>query len=649
MQDLAPDATYEAPRAGARQLLKPRQSAVKTYARVLAYAWHYKLRLAVSVLFAVAVAGSLTSMLLAALTVLKLLYLDEPTVMAEVGKYAAVGQEWADKSFVTRWIVPENAQARAAALVLDMRANRAFALALLAGVVLALAAIGGAARFVQEYFAGSIGAGISVRLGEDMFTNIMKMPISFYEQHSTGEILARFTNDIFMVNRGLANTFVKLFREPFKLVFFLSVALSMDWQLTLIVLLVLPAVAYVIVTVGRKVKKSVRRSLQKIASTATVAAEAVRGIMVVKAYNMEEYETSRIKTELAKLRRYLIRMVRYDAAIEPATEFLLVVGLLMFMLLANRRIEAGRVDVVDVAVLLGALVMMVDPLRKLSSVNNMIQSSVASAERVFEFIDAKSDIIEAHDAVPLPPLKNTLRFDNVHFTYNGKDQVLRGVSFEIKKGEMVALVGSSGAGKSTIVKMIPRFYDVAAGSVTIDGVDIRQATFKSLRDQIGIVTQDTILFNETVRKNIAFGRETYALERIHQAALAAHAAEFIENLPLKYDTTIGESGATLSGGQRQRLAIARAVIKDPAILILDEATSSLDSESEQAIQKAIEEFIVGRTTIVIAHRLSTVQRADRILVVEGGRIVEQGPHAQLMAQNGLYRRLYDVQFGSTQP
>jgi subfamily B ATP-binding cassette protein MsbA len=648
MQDLAPDATYEAPRTGAGPSA-PRQNAVKTYARVLGYAWHYKLRLAVSILFAVAVAGSLTSILLTAGTVLEMLYLDEPTVMGKVASYVAIGQAWADKTFMTRWMVPDDVQARATALVLDMRANRGFALGLLSGIVLALAAIGGTARFVQEYFAGSIGAGISVRLGEDMFTNIMKMPISFYEQRSTGEILARFTNDIFMVNRGLANTFVKLFREPFKIIFFLSVALSKDWQLTLIVLLVLPAVAYVIVTVGKKVKKSVRRSLQKIASTATVAAEAVRGIMVVKAYNMEEYETGRIKTELDKLRRYLVRMVRYDAAIEPATEFLLVVGLLMFMLLANRRIEAGYVNVLDVAVLLGALVMMMDPLRKLSSVNNMIQSSVASAERVFEFIDAKSDIVEAHDAVELPPLKNTLRFDNVQFSYNGKDPVLRGVSFEVKKGEMVALVGSSGAGKSTIVKMIPRFYDVSAGSVAIDGVDIRQATFKSLRDQIGIVTQDTILFNETVRENIAFGRETYALERIRQAALAAHAAEFIDKLPLKYDTPIGESGATLSGGQRQRLAIARAVIKDPAILILDEATSSLDSESEQAIQKAIEEFVVGRTTIVIAHRLSTVKRADRILVVDAGEIVEQGPHADLMAKNGLYRRLYDVQFGSAQP
>jgi len=641
MQDLAPGATYEA-----RQLLKPRKSATRTYLRVLGYAWHYKLRLFVSVLFAIAVAGSLTSMLLAAGTVLKLLYLDEPAVLKEVGGYVSAAQGWADRSAVTSWLVPEDAQVRAASLVLHMRANKGFALALLSAAVLALALFGGTARFIQQYFAGSIGAGISVRLGEEMFTSIMKMPISFYEQRSTGEILARFTNDIFMVNRGLANTFVKLFREPFKLVFLLVIALSLDWQLTLIALLVLPAVAYVIVGVGRKVKKSVRRSLQRIASTATVAAEAVRGIMVVKAYNMEEYEAGRIKTQLGKLRRYLIKMVRYDAAIEPATEFLLVLGLLAFMLLANSRIEAGKVDVVDVAVLLGALVMMMDPLRKLSSVNNMIQTSVASAERVFEFIDARPDIIEAHDAVDISPLADTLRFESVQFSYNGEDPVLRGVSFEVKKGEMIALVGASGAGKSTIVKMIPRFYDVDSGSVTIDGIDIRKATFKSLRDQIGIVTQDTILFNETVRENIAFGRKSYPFERVQQAALAAHAAEFIEKLPLKYDTTIGEDGATLSGGQRQRLAIARAVIKDPAILILDEATSSLDSESEQAIQKAIEEFVVGRTTIVIAHRLSTVQRADRILVVDQGRIVEQGPHDQLMQQNGLYRRLYDVQFGS---
>jgi subfamily B ATP-binding cassette protein MsbA len=239
-----------------------------------------------------------------------------------------------------------------------------------------------------------------------------------------------------------------------------------------------------------------------------------------------------------------------------------------------------------------------------------------------------------------------LRFDHVHFSYNSDREVLKGISFEIKKGEMVALVGFSGAGKSTVVKLIPRFYDVSGGAVTIDGTDIRRGTFKSLRDQISIVTQDTVLFNESIRDNIAFGRTAYSDDRVREAAAAARASEFIERLPEQYRARIGESGGLLSGGQRQRLAIARAIIKDPAILILDEATSSLDSESEQAIQNAIEKFIVGRTTLVIAHRLSTIQRADRILVLDDGQIVEQGTHRELIAKGGLYRRLYDVQFAS---
>jgi len=335
---------------------------------------------------------------------------------------------------------------------------------------------------------------------------------------------------------------------------------------------------------------------------ASVGAETINGILIVKAYSMENYEAGRVTAELRRLRHYLTKMVKLDAAISPVTEFLLSVGLVVFILLANQAVESDRLDAGDLVILLGSLLMMMDPLRKLASVNNMIQTSVASAERVFEFIDMKSDIVEAEDAIDLPTLSEALRFENVRFAYNDDGEVLKGIDFEIKKGEMVALVGFSGAGKSTIVKLIPRFYDVSSGTVLVDGVDIRKATFRSLRDQIGIVTQDTILFNESIRDNIAFGQESYSPERVREAAVAAHAAEFIERLPRGYDTVIGESGGTLSGGQRQRLAIARAIIKDPAILILDEATSSLDSESEYAIQKAIEEFIVGRTTIVIAGR-----------------------------------------------
>jgi subfamily B ATP-binding cassette protein MsbA len=512
--------------------------------------------------------------------------------------------------------------------------------------VIAIALIGGLSRFVQEYFAGAIGASVSVQLGQEMYENIMRLSISFFEQRTSGEILARFTNDVFMVNRGLAGVFVRLFREPIKAVFFLILALKMDWSLTLTVLLVLPAIAYVMVSFGRKIKKSVRRSLEKIALMASAIAETVRGIIIVKAYCMEAYEIVRVRIEFGKLRKYLKKMVKADASVEPATEFLMVIGVVIFVLLANHAVEVGRLDSGKLVILFGALAAMMDPLRKLAVVNNLIQTSVASAERVFEFIDLKPDVVEAPDAIDLPLLRQALRFENVHFSYDGTTEVLRGIDLEIRKGEMVALVGFSGAGKSTIVKLIPRFYDVTGGAITLDGVDIRRGTFKSLRDQISIVTQDTILFNEAIRNNIAFGRTTYSKERVRQAAVAAHAAEFIERLRDRYETVIGESGGTLSSGQRQRLAIARAIIKDPTILILDEATSSLDSESEQAIQRAIEEFVVGRTSIVIAHRLSTIQRADRILVVDDGRIVEQGTHQELIARGGLYRRLYDVQFAA---
>ena len=644
MVDLNPESQYDP-----RNLAKPKGGAWNVYTRLVGYALHYKFRLAVSIFFAVVVAACYSSMIFCVGAAFKALYVDEQAAQQQVaGLLESLDNFNRGMDDALGWAPFDVDPERALDLVRDMRANRGRSLAILSAALVTIAFVGGLARFIQEYFAGAVGARISIHLGEQMFANIMALPIAFFEQRQTGEILARFTNDMFMVNRGLANTFVKLFREPIKVVVLLTLALAVDWHLTLTVLVVLPMVGYLVVRIGKKVKKAVSRSLQKIAAMASAAAETVSGIMIVKAYRMEDYETRRVYEELGKLRKYLVRMVKFDAAIAPATEFLLVVGLVIFMLLANRQVELRQLDSGDLVILFGALAAMMDPFRKLSSVNNMIQTSVASAERVFEFIDMESDVVEAPDAVALPPLRESLRFENVHFSYDGKAKVLQGVDFEVRKGEMVALVGFSGAGKSTIVKLIPRFYDVTSGAVTIDGVDIREATFESLRDQISVVTQETILFNESVRDNIAFGRETYSMERVHQAAVAAHAAQFIEKLSAKYDTRIGESGATLSGGQRQRLAIARAIIKDPAILILDEATSSLDSESEQAIQKAVEEFIVGRTTIVIAHRLSTVQRADRILVVHEGRIVEEGTHRELIDKQGLYRRLYDTQFAATE-
>jgi ATP-binding cassette, subfamily B, bacterial MsbA len=628
-----------------RNLSRAKTGAWPVYKRLLGYAWRYKFRLTVSILFALVVAGSLGSMIVGVGVALNLTFGGEEAVAEAVGRVQDKMGGPAGRVLGAFEVSEAMALARTEQFVRAMQRDRMFALKVVSVFLVVLAVVGGLARFFQEYIAGAIGASISVRLGEEMFENIMRMSLPFFEARQSGEMLARFTNDIFMVNRGLASVFVKLMREPIKAAVFLGAALYINAKLTLLVLLVLPAVMFIIIRVGKQVKRSVRRSLEKIASMAAVVSETLHGIMIVKGFSMEQYETGRMRTEIQKLRRYLVRMVKADAAIGPATDVLIVLGLVGFVLVAGTALERGELGLGELTQLLGFLALTLDPIRKLTSVNNMIQTSVASAERVFEFIDAKPDIVEAPDAIALPPLREQIEFRDVRFSYDGKTEVLCGVSFTVPRGEMVALVGFSGAGKSTLVKLLPRFYDVTSGAVLIDGVDIRQATFRSLRDQCSIVTQDTILFSETIRENIAFGNRAFSLDRVRQAARAANADGFIERLPQGYDTQLGEGGGGLSGGQRQRLAIARAVVKDPAILILDEATSSLDSESERAIQKAIEEFVVGRTSIVIAHRLSTIQRADRILVLDEGRVVEEGSHQELLLRNGLYRRLYDVQFG----
>ena len=614
------------------------------YARLLGYTFRYKGRLATMLVLSLLVGASVGSIVLSVGLIVNTLYLEEDefeerleSVKARVGQYAETLERF------TGW-APNDPESRTEDLIRSMRDDRARGLRLLAVTIVGLICVGGIARFLLEYYAGAIGVNVSIRLNEEMFGNILNLSHRFFDRRTAGEIVARFTNDAFMVRYGLMDVLTRLFRDSSRIVILLCVAMMVSPFLTLVFLCVLSPIILIVFGISIRVRAAVSKSLRKVASLATIVTEVFQGISVVKGFRMESYERKRMGTELSKLRRHMKNLIRAQAAVGPATEIMMVIGIAAFLILTERRVAAGHLKPLDLVVLFGAIGAMLDPLRKLSRVMNMVQISATSGARVFEFIDYEPDVAERPDAIDIPPIQDALRFENVSFSYDGETEVLSGIDLELKRGEMVALVGFSGSGKSTIAKLVCRFYDPTEGRIALDGVDIRDATFESLRGQISIVTQETILFAETIRRNIAYGREGVSEERIREAARAAQADGFIREMAGAYDAPLAESGGNLSGGQRQRIAIARAIVKDPAILILDEATSSLDSESERAILQAIDRFIVGRTTLVIAHRLSTVQKADRIVVLDGGRIVEQGTHQALLAKGGAYHRLYRLQF-----
>jgi subfamily B ATP-binding cassette protein MsbA len=615
------------------------------YRRLLGYVFAYKARLAISIVLAMFVAASFGGIIVGTGNVVKFVFEDDAQFEKDVAGIKTNILERAQWLHENTGVAIVGLDDRVADLLEFLHENDRSAMIWLCVFVLSLSLIGGVARFFQEYLSASIATFVTVELGQEMYANIIRLPMRFFEQRTSGEIIARMTNDTFSAGRGLTTVFMKLFREPFKAAVCLAIALAIAPWLTVVGLGVLPLVGLVMIKIGQRVRKRMRRTLEKIAGLQTVAKESVTGISIIKGFSMEPYVSGLVNREYGKLKRQGLKMMRAEAAIGPLTEFVMMCGFAVFVLLSAQQVLDQQLKIADLLMLYVALAGMLDPVRKLTSVNNAVQTSVASAERVFEFIDLRPDIVDAPDAIELPPVRDAIQFKDVRFSYDGTTEVLHGLTFDVRKGEMIAVVGFSGAGKSTLVKLIPRFYDVTGGSICVDGIDIRKVTQESLRAQISIVTQDTILFNETVRANIAAGKDIYTEERVWEALRAAHANDFVEKLYQKLETVIGESGGTLSGGQRQRLAIARALIKDPRILILDEATSSLDSESERAIQKAIEEFVVGRTSIVIAHRLSTIRRADRIVVLDEGHLAEEGTHEELLQRpDSIYKRLYDVQF-----
>lgn len=617
-----------------------------TASRLMGYAFRHKFKMLMLVFFSFISAGSMSSMLVGAVYGLQITYVGEEEAQEIIDDYVAGGNEFADNiNEKTGW--RPDIEPFIVTTIAEMRETPGYALRCIAAMIIVITLIGGTARFIQEYFAGVVGAHIVMDLRQEMYDSIISLSHDFFEQRASGVIMSRFTNDVTMVNTGLLNVFIFVFRDPIKILIPLGAAFLVSPKMLLLILAFMAPLIVVFSIVGRKVKRRVRRRLDKNASVSMLLMETIRGITVVKSFRMEDHERTTMHAELTKLNRQIVKFSKIDAISAPLTEFILVLGAATLLILGEQLVVAEELGFDDFGILLGAIILIIDPMRKLAKVNNKVQTSVVSAERVFEYIDYLPSVQETPNPKTLPDIQEAIAFDHVDFSYNGETPVLQDISFTINKGEMVALVGFSGAGKSTIAKLLPRFYDPSAGSIKIDGADIKEASFESLREQIGYVTQDNILFNRSVRENISFSRDSFTDERLHEAARVAHADKFIEDMPKGYDTLLSEAGTNISGGQKQRVSIARAIMKDPAILILDEATSSLDTESEAAIQEAIDEFVVGRTTIVIAHRLSTIQRADRIIVLSHGTVAEQGTHQELLDKGGIYSRLNQVQFAET--
>ncbi len=502
--------------------------------------------------------------------------------------------------------------------------------------------------YIKDILIAFIQYRLITELREKLYEHYHSMSLSFFNDRRTGVLSSIIINDVANMRRAFATTFQKLLVEPINMFFLLVLLFVISWKLTLIALLVVPLAGATIILVGRSIRRKSRRTAVKIAGIMNIISETFTSMRIVKAFTMEDYEIKRFKAETSKFFQLIMRRARLRHISTPVTESMgVIIGVTILWFGGLEVFSQSGISAEDFIRFIILMFSILTPIKSLTNVNINLQVGVASAERVFKILDTESAIQEINDPNPIESFDSEIAFQQVYFNYqDDDDRVLENVNFTIKKGQVIALVGPSGAGKSTLADLIPRFFDVTSGEIIIDGIDIRNISLKSLRGLMGIVTQETLLFNDTIAANIAYGLPDISRSAIEQAAKTANALEFIEKYPEGFQAVIGEKGVKLSGGQRQRLAIARAVLKNPPLLILDEATSSLDTESEQKVQKAIESLMRDRTVLVIAHRLSTVQNADKIIVLEHGRIVETGIHNELIQNDGLYKQLYSKQFGT---
>lgn len=519
---------------------------------------------------------------------------------------------------------------------------------LIAAGILVVMFTRGVFYYGQSYLVSYVGQRVIIDVRSVLFRKFQRMPLSYYDKQQTGTVMSYITNDVAVMQSAIVDNLIELVTEGSILIGSLAMMIYLDWKLSLLTLMTIPLVGFAMKIFGRKLKRSSTVIQERVAEITSLLQESISAIRVVKSFVRESYEIKRFEEQNWRNFQAAMKNVKLSSLLTPTVEFLAAIAVTFIVWFGGYEVVNEVITAGELVAFLTYAVNLANPVKRLSRVYAAIQKAMAAADRVFAVMDLDEKITDVPGAKPLPPIKGKVEFKDITFSYKEGQPALQHISLKAEPGQMIALVGPSGSGKSTIANLIPRFYDVDSGVITIDDHDIRQVTADSLREQIGLVPQETMLFSTSVMENIRYGRLEATDEEVIEAAEAANAEEFIKELPEGYDTKLGERGLNLSGGQRQRLAIARAILKNPRVLILDEATSALDTESEKIVQDALDNLMVGRTSFVIAHRLSTIFNADQIFVVENGHLREHGTHEELLAAGGLYSNLYNIQFRQNQ-